>query len=118
MSGEGKFLEYFTVYAEYKEFNRYSGQRDWVLNFEKNMEEFENLVNDYFEEGWQTLGAHTFSIEWLSRIRGGLVIQALVREKNVEPAVVVDVNPAVVVAEQVRGLRSSARISASNSNSR
>jgi hypothetical protein len=108
-----KVLEYYTVYTKwqfYQEFKPVNTDQKSDLNFEKNMEEFESAVNDLLEEGWQPLGAPTFSITWLSRTHHGIAIQALVREKNVEQAVVVEVNPEVLVAEQVRGLRCSLRV--------
>jgi hypothetical protein len=113
MSHENKIMEYYTVYTKwrfYEEFKPYNSEAKNDLNFEKNMEEFESAVNELLEEGWRPLGAPIFSITWLSRTHCGIAIQALVREKNVEPAVVVEVNPAVVIAEQVRGLRCSARV--------
>jgi hypothetical protein len=109
-----KILEYYTVYTKwefYEEFFPVNTDKKSDLNFEKNMEEFEYTVNELLEEGWQPLGAPTFSITWLSRTRHGIAIQALVREKDVEPAVVVEVNPDVVIAEQVKPLRCSLRIS-------
>jgi hypothetical protein len=104
--------EYYTVYKlwEFHEEFDYRNDDDCTLNFEKNMEEFEDIVNEYLEEGWQPLGAPTFSTGWLSRSRQGVAIQALIREKNVEPAVVVDVNPTVIIAEQIKPLRCSLRI--------
>ena len=109
-----KILEYYTVYTKwqfYEEFCPVNTDKKSDLNFEKNMEEFEYAVNELLEEGWQPLGAPTFSITWLSRTHHGIAIQALVREKDVEPAVVVEVNPDVVIAEQVKPLRCSLRIS-------
>jgi hypothetical protein len=111
-----KILEYYTVYTKwqfYEEFCPVNTDKKSDLNFEKNMEEFESAVNELLEEGWQPLGAPTFSITWLSRTHCGIAIQALVREKNVEQAVVVEVNPEVLVAEQVRGLRCSLRVAVS-----
>ena len=113
---ESKVLEYFTVYAKlevYKEFVPNLGQNR-VLNFDKNMEEFEGMVNDYLEEGWRPLGAPSFSKEWMIGSSGGMVIQALVREKNIERAVVVDVSPNVAIAENVMPLRHSARLASGN----
>jgi len=112
-----KVLEYYTVYTKwhvYPEFKPVNTDQKSDSNFEKNMEEFESAVNELLEEGWQPLGAPTFSITWLSRTHHGIAIQALVREKNVEQAVVVEVNPEVLVAEQVRGLRCSLRVSGSH----
>ena len=117
---QSKIMEYYTVYTKwrfYDEFKPHSEEKSY-LNFEKNMEEFQSVVNEFLEEGWQPLGAPIFSMTWLSRTHYGIAIQALVREKNVESAVVVDVNPEVIVAEQVRGLRSSARIAGSGSDAR
>ena len=111
-----KVLEYYTVYTKwqfYDEFKPVNNDQKSDSNFEKNMEEFESAVNELLEEGWQPLGAPTFSITWLSRTHCGIAIQALVREKNVEQAVVVEVNPEVIVAEQVRGLRCSLRVAVS-----
>jgi hypothetical protein len=111
-----KVLEYYTIYTRwqfYKEFLPRYTKKNRDLNFEKNMEEFESAVNEFLEEGWQPLGAPTFSAAWLSNTQHGLAIQALVREKNVEQAVVVEVNPEVLVAEQVRGLRCSLRVAVS-----
>jgi hypothetical protein len=116
ISRMSKVLEYYTVYTKwqfYQEFKPVNTDQKSDLNFEKNMEEFERAVNELLEEGWQPLGAPTFSITWLSRTHCGIAIQALVREKNVEQAVVVEVNPKVLVAEQVRGLRCSLRVAVS-----
>lgn len=116
ISRMSKVLEYYTVYTKwqfYQEFKPVNTDQKSDLNFEKNMEEFERAVNDLLEEGWQPLGAPTFSITWLSRTHCGIAIQALVREKNVEQAVVVEVNPEVIVAEQVRALRCSLRVAVS-----
>ena len=113
---ESKVLEYFTVYTKwqfYKEFAPHRGE-NCHLNFEKNMEEFEGTVNDYLEEGWRPLGAPSFSKEWMIGSGGGMVIQALIREKNVERALVVDVSPNVVIAENVTPLRHSARLASGN----
>jgi hypothetical protein len=116
ISRMSKVLEYYTVYTKwqfYQEFKPVNTDQKSDSNFEKNMEEFESAVNELLEEGWQPLGAPTFSITWLSRTHHGIAIQALVREKNVEQAVVVEVNPKVLVAEQVRGLRCSLRVAVS-----
>jgi hypothetical protein len=116
ISRMSKVLEYYTVYTKwqfYQEFKPVNTDQKSDSNFEKNMEEFESAVNELLEEGWQPLGAPTFSITWLSRTHRGIAIQALVREKNVEQAVVVEVNPKVLVAEQVRGLRCSLRVAVS-----
>ena len=116
MSENSKILEYYSVYTKwhfYEEFSPVNSDEKSDLNFEKNMEEFERAVNELLEEGWQPLGGPTYSITWLSRAHHGIAIQALVREKNVEPAVVVEVNPRVIIAEQVKPLRFSARISMS-----
>ena len=110
MSDAGKILEYYTVYTNWQYYDEFGPDEKNDLNFEKNMEEFEDAVNECLEEGWRPLGGPTFSITWLSRSPYGIAIQALVREKNIEPAVVVEVNPTVVIAEQVRGLRCSARV--------
>jgi hypothetical protein len=103
-----KVLEYFTIYAIWKfheEFAPNSRENYYYLNFEKNMEDFEACVNSYLEEGWQPLGAPSFSKEWMIGLRGGKAIQAVVREKNVVKAGV------VAVAENVTSVRRSTRIS-------
>ena len=75
--------------------------------FDNNMEEFESCVNEYLEEGWQPLGPPTF-VHLTNRMRWNYAVITLVRDKSVEPAVVVDVPP-VLVAENVRATRRSAR---------
>jgi hypothetical protein len=102
-----KVLEYFTVYAIFKfhEEFRPNSRENYLLNFEKNMEDFEASVNSYLEEGWRPLGAPSFSKEWMNGMNGGKAIQAIVREKNVEKA---------VVAENVKTVRRSARLSTSS----
>ena len=77
--------------------------------FDNNMEDFELCVNEYLEEGWQPLGPATFKHS-TGALRWEYAVITLVREKSVEPAVVVDVPP-VVVAENVRPTRQSARLS-------
>uniref|UniRef100_A0A6C0F5L2 Uncharacterized protein n=1 Tax=viral metagenome TaxID=1070528 RepID=A0A6C0F5L2_9ZZZZ len=114
---ESKVLEYYTVYTKwqfYQEFKPVNTDQKSDSNFEKNMEEFESAVNELLEEGWQPLGAPTFSMTWLSRTHCGIAIQALIREKNIERAIVVDVSPNVAIAENVTPLRQSARLSSGN----
>jgi len=114
---ESKVLEYYTVYTKwqfYQEFKPVNTDQKSDSNFEKNMEEFESAVNELLEEGWQPLGAPTFSRTWLSRTHCGIAIQALIREKNIERAVVVDVSPNVAIAENVTPLRHSARLASGN----
>ena len=115
---QSKILEYTNVYLEYEYYND-TGCRSSSLavlreNFDENMKEFDAVVNERLEEGWQLLGQPTFSSDWLCR-SGGIAVQALVREKNIEPAIVVEVHPTVVIAECVRQLRSSNRVTRSNS---
>ena len=75
------------------------------LSFEENMEDFEDCVNEYLAEGWQPLGPPTFSDSWMScDYCGGRAVQTFIREKSVEPVVVVDIPP-VVFAENVRPAR-------------
>jgi len=111
---ESKILEYVNVYLEYEYYNdsgcRSSSLADLRENFDENMKEFDAVVNERLEEGWQLLGPPTFSSHWLCMSGQGMAVQALVREKNIEPAIVVDVHP-----KCVRQLRSSKRVTRSNS---
>jgi hypothetical protein len=102
--------EYFNVYEQWvwysKEINTDEKAR---INFERNMESFEENVNEKLDEGWTPLGPPTFSSSWLCKARGGLAIQTLIRDKNIQPAVVVEVNPPIVAAN-VKALRFSERV--------
>ena len=112
-----KLLEYGNLYVEYEHYgNSARSTNHEVLreNFEENMNQFDEVVNERLAEGWQLLGPPTFSLAWCDMRRGGIAIQTLVREKNVELVVVVDVNPHVVIAECVKPLRSSSRIAMLN----
>jgi len=79
------------------------------------MRALEDQVNEYLEVGWQPLGPPTFSSGWLSGTRNGIAIQALTREKNIEQAEMADVT-LPIVAEQVKSLRSSVRLSGQKRN--
>jgi hypothetical protein len=105
-----KHLEYFNVYVTFQRF----GNSSCSENFDDNMLDFDEVVNEKLQEGWQLLGPPTFSLGWCDKQPGGVAIQTLVREKNVETAVVVDVNPEVLVAECVKPVRSSRRLANSN----
>ena len=72
-----------------------------------NMENFEDSVNEKLAEGWRPTGSPQFNDGW-GYNRGARAYQALVRDRTVEPAVLVDVTQAVL-AEQVRPLRTSLR---------
>jgi hypothetical protein len=112
-----KLLEYGNLYVEYEHYGnitRSSNNEVLRENFDENMKEFDEVVNERLAEGWQLLGPPTFSLGWCDMQRGGIAIQTLVREKNVELVVVVDVKPHVVVAECVKPLRSSSRIARQN----
>jgi len=90
----------------------WNGEYDRMIDidaFDSNMEDFEICVNEYLEEGWQPLGPPTF-IHLSNNLRWRYAVITLVREKSVEPAVVVDIPP-VLVAENVRPTRQSARLS-------
>ena len=113
-----KHLEYINVYIEYEHYgNSISSCNHDILtnNFDENMQEFDAVVNQRLEDGWELLGPPIFSQEWFELSSNGFAVQTLVREKNVEQAIVVDVNPDVVVAECVNPLRSSKRLTRSNS---
>jgi hypothetical protein len=108
-----KVLEYFNVYMAFEYYGnskRSSNENLLHKNFDENMQDFDFIVNEKLEEGWRPLGPPTFSLGWCDMARGGFAIQTLVREKNIEQAVVVDVNPEVLIAEEVKPLRSSTRI--------
>jgi len=108
-----KIMEYYTAYLYYDFYEgpRYSTNTDVIdNNFKRNMNEFTDVVNECLAEGWILHGAPTFSIDWMCREYNGLAIQAFVREKNVERAVVVEVKPDIIIAENVKGLRSSKRL--------
>jgi hypothetical protein len=105
-----KHLEYFNVYVTFQRFGNSSRSE----NFDENMLDFDEVVNEKLQEGWQLLGPPTFSLGWCDMQSGGIAIQTLIREKNVETAVVVDVNPEVLVAECVKPVRSSRRLANSN----
>jgi hypothetical protein len=110
---DSKVLEYFNVYLAFEYYgNSARSNNRQVLNenFHENMQEFDCVVTEKLEEGWRPLGPPTFSLGWCDMARGGFAIQTLVREKNVEQAVIVDVNPDVLIAEEVKPLRSSTRI--------
>jgi len=101
--------EFFTVYVIWHRFAkdiRGEEMADW--NFTKNLEAFDEHVNHYLSEGWRLHGSPTFSSTWLTR-SGGMAIQALVRDTNIEQAVVVQAQ-LPVVAENVQATRSSLRI--------
>ena len=118
MTSQPKLMEYFNVYLSFVRYgNSARSTNSNVLNknFEENMDEFVAVVNEKLEEGWQLLGPPTFSLGWCDMQNGGIAIQSLVRDKGVEHAVVVDVQPDVVVAECVKPLRSSKRVVRSNS---
>jgi hypothetical protein len=112
-----KHLEYFNVYVTFQRYGN-SGRSSNITvlsqNFDENMLDFDEVVNEKLQEGWQLLGPPTFSLGWCDMQSGGIAIQTLVREKNVETAVVVDVNPEVLVAECVKPVRSSRRLANSN----
>ena len=112
MASERKTLEFYTIYMYYTflDCSCESNRDKLEKNFERNMEDFESYVNEYLDEGWQPLGSPTFSIDWLDLQGKGLAIQALTREKNVDHAIVVEVSPSVIIAEQVKPLRSSLRV--------
>jgi len=117
-SQDNKVLEYFNIYLtfEYYGNSARSSNRDVLnKNFDENMQEFDCVVNEKLEEGWRPLGPPTFSLGWCDMANGGVAIQALVREKNIEQAVVVEINPEILIAEEVKPLRSSTRLRVSNS---
>lgn len=102
--------EFYTVYVNWQWFARgICGEEmvDW--NFEKNMEAFDDHVNEHLVEGWRLHGSPTFSAAWLNKTHNGLAIHALVRDKNIEPVVIVHAQ-LPVVAENVKATRSSLRL--------
>ena len=109
--------ERFTVYCEWRNFVPQSTENIKNLgsteiskqNFDMNIAAFDDHVNEHLAEGWALLGAPIFNNAWINLRSGGVAIQALVRQKGVEPAVVAEVAEQVV-AENVRPLRSSARL--------
>lgn len=111
-----KTMEFFTIYITWEFYispcntNETSQQ-----NLHMNMEALDDHVNRHLAMGWQPLGPPTFSSGWLSRSNHGVAIQALIREKDVEQIAVVDV-ALPLVAEQVKPLRSSLRVSGQNRN--
>jgi hypothetical protein len=111
-----KMTEYLTVHVTWEYFIQPCFSEETLKQtFDLNMQALEDHVNEYLEMGWQPLGPPTFSSNWLSRTRHGIAIQALTRERDVEQAEVADVAlPAV--AEQVKLLRSSPRLSGQNRN--
>jgi hypothetical protein len=101
--------EFFTVYVTWHWFTknvRDEEMTDW--NFSKNMESFDEHVNAHLSEGWRLHGSPTFATTWLTR-SGGMAVQALVRDINIEQAVVVQAQ-LPVVAENVQATRSSLRV--------
>ena len=113
--------ERFTVYCEWENFVKSSHENIKNLgfskiskqNFEMNMVAFDEHVNQHLAEGWSLLGAPIFNNEWFRHNNGGVAIQALVRDKSVESAVVAEVAEQVI-AENVRPVRSSARLAREN----
>ena len=118
MTSQTKMLEYFNVYVAFEHYGNSgrSSNRDVLKkNFDENMQDFDQFVNEKLEEGWQLHGPPTFSLGWCDMQSGGVAFQTLVRDKNIEPAIVLEVIPEVVIAECVKPLRQSMRISRSNS---
>ena len=109
---EKSILEYCNVSVVFENYiinERSSNCKFSKENFDENMTEFDEVVNEKLEEGWRPLGPPSFSISWFDMVSGGLAVQTLVRDKNIEPAVVVDVRPDILIAECVKPLRSSKR---------
>jgi hypothetical protein len=114
MTSQTKMLEYFNVYVTFEHYGnsgRSSNRTVLKKNFDENMQDFDQFVNEKLEEGWQLHGPPSFSLGWCDMQIGGVAIQCLVRDKNIEPAIVVEVSPEVVIAEGVKPLRQSTRVS-------
>lgn len=104
-------MEYLTVHVTWEYYVKPCFSEECSKqNFDLNMQALEDHVNEYLEMGWQPLGPPTFSSSWLTKTRHGVAIQALTRERDVEQAQMADV-ALPVVAEQVKPLRSSVRLS-------
>ena len=111
-----KTMEYLTIHVAWEYYVKPCFSEECSKqNFDLNMQALEDEVNEYLEMGWQPLGPPTFSSGWLSRMRHGIAIQALTREKNIEQAQMANV-ALPVVAERVKPLRSSVRLSGQNRN--
>jgi hypothetical protein len=81
-------MEYTTVYCEWNDNKRnesVESRLHYKREYEDNMVRFENLVQEALDEGWQPLGAPTFSKRWLKETTfGGIAIQTLIRDKHQE----------------------------------
>jgi hypothetical protein len=94
--------QYYSVYVEYEMYNeseQWSSRSVLSTNFDENMLEFDEVVNEKLKEGWRTLGPPTFCQKWCNIFSSdGFAIQTLVRD------IVVDVHSEVVNAERVMPL--------------
>jgi len=77
------------------------------VNFQDNIAALEYEVNKKLAEGWTVQGAPFFDKNW--GFRGSRAYQAIIRQREVQPAIVVDV-PEIVMAQRVKALRSSLRL--------
>jgi hypothetical protein len=105
--------QYYSVYVEYEMYNdseQWSSRSVLSTNFDENMLEFDEVVNEKLKEGWRTLGPPTFCQKWCNIFSSdGFAIQTLVRDKSIVPVIVVDVHPEVMIAEGVMPLHQSKR---------
>jgi len=104
---ESRVQEFYTIFIEWCD-EREPEDRD-LSKMEVNLRRLEDFVNEHLAEGWEALGPPRFSESWMRGERTGKAIQSLVRRKNVEQAVVVEI-PAVITAECVKPVRSSLRL--------
>jgi len=100
--------EYMVVCVTWRDYKKDSSsfRREAELNLEANMQVLESEVNHRLAEGWEPLGAPSFSESWTRSY--GKAYQGLVRNKIVEAAVLV-VAEMEAVAENVQPLRTSMR---------
>ena len=84
---------------------------DYEENEIINMDLFEEAVNEKLSEGWRPTGSPQFSDGW-GYNKGARAFQGLVRDRTIDPAVLIVANQALI-AEPVRPLRTSLRNRAS-----